>query len=143
MKHWEKNLTRAEMIDLTTFEQQTDVTLNQANPVQNTWYTFLGTTKNVRLMDVRVKVATTGETLEGKLTVDGQTETLTAVAASNDADYGPRKTRDSANLFQLDRDWFNYPLAFLLEGRSVKGEVRKTTATGTGNLISRVKYGKR
>jgi len=118
-------------------EHQADATKDQANPVQNTWYTVLDTTDYVRLIGVCLYVADTAETLAVQITVDGQT-----VAGSGAA------TADTWYEIYLDRDGtlvisnnalFQYR-AYILEGRSIKVEVRKTTATGAGNLKARVYY---
>ena len=53
-------------------EHQEDATLTQAAPVQNTYYTVLETTQNCRLIRVTGRIETTGETLNFRITVDGQ-----------------------------------------------------------------------
>ena len=54
-------------------EYQTPATLNQAAPVQNTWYDILPTTTNVRVWKVAVAVEDTNETLQVQIIIDGET----------------------------------------------------------------------
>lgn len=121
-------------------EHQQDALLNQAAPVQNTWYTVLDTTELCRLISACVEVQTTGETLEMRITIDNDiyTGSIAAVAGSHYLAYlflystGAILTlATTANIA-----W----KAFLLEGRSIKVEVRKTTAAGAGNLRACVVY---
>jgi len=124
-----------------TFQHQADATLSQASPTQNQWYTILDTTLNAFVYAIAVSVATTGETLEVRLTIDGQTLTGSRAGSAGTV-YGITISPETGNL-ALDA----YPLyvGFInqFQGRSVKVEVRKTTASGTGTLSGRVIYGKR
>jgi len=125
-------------------EYQPDAVLNQAAPVQDTWYTILDTTRNVRIVYGRFMVATTNETLEVRITVDGQVLVSSALAATADTSYYLNHTVDFWNPndtgFTLAAT--NNLLAFVLEGRSIKIDMRKTTAAGAGNLVARVRYAK-
>lgn len=123
------------------FKHQPDVTLDQASPVQNTWYTVLDTTRNCRLYSVSVLVATTGETLEVRITVDGVTITG-GIDATADTVYKAIWYFGTMVANQLYLATADPHHTFLLEGRSVKVEVRKTTANGTGNLKAKVTYAK-
>lgn len=122
------------------FEHQPIASLDQAAPVQNTWYTILDTTTNVRIYGINYYVQATGETLELRLTIDGEVYTSTVVAVANtpycvyfDLSAGGLIFNEVAGLLMQER-------AFLIEGRSIKVEVRKTTAAGAGNLRGNVFY---
>ena len=125
-------------------ELQACATLNQAAPVQNTWYPILATTRNVRVYGVVVKVADTGEDLQIKLTVDGVELASSAnlVAAANTGYYVYLLPYVTGCFIQHDDNASGKARAFLMEGRSVKVEVRKVTANGAGNLQGCVVYGK-
>jgi len=125
-------------------KHQADALLSQAAPVQNTWYTILAATPNVRVYGISVKVVTTGETLEVKMTIDGQTLTA-SFACLADTDYiyylDLWATATSPILMSAARGIL-YPNGGWIEGRSVKVEVRKTTNAGAGTLIGKVVHGK-
>lgn len=124
-----------------TFELQEDATLAQAPPVQNTWYTILDTTLNVRIYGVDIKVEDDNETLQVRITVDGQTKTGSK-ACTADTSYDVRFPYTGGVLIIDSTIRMDYS-TFMIEGRSVKIEIRKTTATGTGTLRGRAQYGKR
>ena len=130
----------------TIWEYQTPATLNQATPVQNTWYTILETT-NTRIYGLAINVEDANETLEVRATVDGETINASALAATHSTEYmvhvWPRAITQvlamycnavtATNLYQEG--------SHILEGKSVKLEIRKTTATGAGNLMAIASYG--
>ena len=126
-------------------EHQADAYLSQANPVSGTWYTVLDTTKNVRLLSLYATIVwtTTQPTpLEVRVTIDGQTETFAVANPVSGTDYigvlGYAGASYLINTFTEQRS-----RAFLLEGRSVKVEVRITWATTQPTpLQCRVKYAK-
>ena len=128
------------------FEFQTPATLNQAAPVQNTWYTILDTTKNVRIYDIAVNVEDTNETLEVQVTIDGQTIGANDEACTHSTQYFALMKLEAISRVcemilvseAVHDDAFK---SFVLEGKSVKVEVRKTTAAGAGNLTGIVAYG--
>lgn len=128
-------------------EQQADATLDQAAPVQSTYYTLLDTTKNARIYSIMVLIQTTNETLQVKITVDGEIwiSTATACVAATPNYYYKTGHVVQGSLVTagaipyLDGVvGFRYPL----EGRSIKVEVQKTTVAGAGNLQGRVVYAK-
>lgn len=129
-------------------EYQAPATLNQANPVQNTWYTVLDTTLNCRIWAILIQIDTTGETLDVQITVDGQViPSSGAVCVAGNAyeicfGYsGALGVLPIDNLVPFDvGSPFSRYRAYLIEGRSVKVEVRKTTAAGAGNLRAEVQY---
>lgn len=116
-------------------QQQAWSQLNQAGAVQNTWYTILDTTNNCRVIGITVRIDTTGETLEVQITADGETING-SVAANANTNYCVylNNAANSAEELNLKNDSDPQYKAFLLEARSVKIEVRKTTANGAGNL---------
>lgn len=124
-------------------KQQADAVLAQATPVQNTWYTVLDTTINCRVIIISTRIVTTAETLEIRLTLDGEVY-IGSIAATADqpyfpAFYGYSVTGSLLLLTTIDSSIYR---SFLCEARSVKVEVRKTTATGTGTLCGKVIYAK-
>jgi len=125
------------------FEYQAPATLNQASPVQNTWYTILDATANARVYGISVNVEDADETLELKITRDGQTLTG-SVAATHSSSYEAHLRVRGINrdvTVVLQTTTIAEYKAFLIEGLSIKVEIRKTTATGAGNLTGAVDYG--
>ena len=122
-------------------EYQGDARLAQANPVQNTWYTVLDTTKDVLLFSWFVMIATTDETIEVRMTIDGKvlTGSLALTAGSSYYIYIDLRGNDSL-LFSTTAAMAARNMA--LPARSIKLEVRKTTAAGAGTLYSRACYGR-
>jgi len=114
--------------------------LVQANPVQDQWYTILDTTLNCRIYDICFRVATTGEDLEVRITVDGQIYTVSQTAVAGDH-YGIIRLL-SATSGEMFASSGNPPAwAFMIEGRSIKVDMRKTTAAGAGTLYGSATYG--
>ena len=124
-----------------TFEHQPDAHLAQENPVQNTWYTVLNVTRDCKVYAVTVLVWTTNETLEVRVTVDGQV-LVGSIAASHTTYYYVHHQL-YAEALAIDGNVFLLGKYSPLEGRSIKVEVRKTTAAGSGTLECRVNYAKR
>ena len=114
--------------------------LDQTAPVQNTWYTVLNTAAFVRLYSVVFRVNTTGENLEVKLTMDGETVTH-AIAAVADA-------HNYLILYMRYDGWQTLVTATATSGgtlmvydvRSLKVEIRKTSAAGAGTIRCGVAY---
>lgn len=124
-------------------EHQDDAALAQAAAVSTTWYTVLDTTMNCRIYKAQINMGTLAEDVELRITVDG-IELVGAQAAAvagawYNACLSPTAV-DALALFTARADGLEVP--FILEGRSVKVEVRKTTANGANTLYGRVKYGK-
>lgn len=115
--------------------------LSQAAPVQNTWYTILDTAYCAKLFGIAVSVADTGETLEVRMTVDGATVSGSQAALAGTAYKAlPYTTPTGLYLLMSTSSLIN---GNETEGRSVKVEVRKTTAAGTGTITGCVNYGQR
>jgi len=126
-------------------EYQTPATLSQAAAVQNTWYTILDTTENIRVYQVVGRILTTGEDLEVQITVDGETIACTGVSCvAGSTYYIIKQNANDADKFTLvvREDEEMYPQAYLIEGRSVKIEIRKTSANGAGTLLGLAQYGR-
>jgi hypothetical protein len=109
--------------------------LDQAAPVQNTWYTVCDVV-NAYFGSLSVYVMTVNETLEARITIDGVTWGNNTIAAVNGTVYYVRMSRlgnvtnlvyDATGDHSIDNKVGTY-------GLSIKIEVRKTTATGAGNL---------
>lgn len=117
---------------------QADAALSQANPVQNTWYTILNTTLMVKCWSIIGYVATTGETIEVRATIDGQVLTGSQAAVAG-TPYGWYKDPLSSALY-TDTNYASQFVMCPFECKSLKVEIRKTTAAGAGNLNGRVTY---
>lgn len=124
-----------------TFQHQAPAQLVQAAPVLNTWYTALDTVANALIYGIYFWVATTGETLSVRVTIDGRT-LLCTFAAIADTGYYITLPSSSEGLSYTTTDTGTL-VAFIIQGRSVKVEIRKTTNNGSGNLTCYVTYGKR
>lgn len=112
----------------------------QAAPVQNTWYTVMDTTPNVRLYIITLRVADTGEDLELRITVDGEVYTAVVAAVAGTTYY----------CYIGAGNWMNYAGTHInvmgydsLVARSAKIEFRKTSAAGAGTITSMVEWGKK
>jgi len=131
-------------------QHQADAVISQADPVSAQLYEVLATTKNVRIISIvsQVTWATTQPTpLEILVTIDGNTLIFTATnpvsatwylafAALNQAESAQNTAAYSGTLAEQMR-------AFMLEGRSVRVQVRITWAvTQPTPLVCRVKYAK-
>ena len=127
------------------FEHQPNAILNQAAPVQDTWYTILEDT-NVKINAIAISVAATGEDLEVQITRDGELNpcsvAVAVAAAATHRAYiltyanGSRVVIGAAGGLGLSMNQSSF------EARSVKIEVRKTTAAGAGNLQASVDWDK-
>jgi hypothetical protein len=113
--------------------------LNQALPVQNTWYT-VADLKNVAFNNsIAHMVETTGETVELEVTLDDE-------PAVSDTNANTAGTGYKANVVGDTDLWINMTGGLPYMGqdwiycKSVKVRIRKTTANGTGNLKCSVYY---
>jgi hypothetical protein len=128
---------------------QADATLAQATPAQNTWYDILTAANgvNARVYSVGIRVNTTGETLEVRFIVDGQTWTVSAgVACTAAAEYYARRVPatggTATGYVGIGATEVTVTLAGFMDGKSTQISVRKTTASGTGTLYGRVIWAK-
>jgi hypothetical protein len=123
-----------------TFEHQPDAHLVKESPVQNQWYPVLDA-KDCKIYAVTVLVWTTNETLEVRVTIDGQALVGSVEATHTTYYYVHHNLYGSALV--IDGNVFLLGKYAPLECRDIKVEVRKTTAAGSGNLEGRVVYAKR
>jgi len=121
-------------------QHQADATLSQAAAAQNTWYTILDTVVNARIYSIAVMMGTADETLEVRVTIDGQPLATVGVNCTAAAWYIVRRSPSLATLALLAVTGAESENSFLLEGKSVKIEARKTTAAGANTLSGRAKY---
>lgn len=136
--------TSGSIIEQVTFQHQADATLNQAAPVQNTWYIVLLTKAYVRLISVQVAIAVAVETLDVRVTIDGNVLVGTQAAAVVGTQYYAYPHEWATDSLAMDNSNSEIRFkAFLFEGKNVKVEIRKTTALGAGALSGRVVWAKR
>lgn len=130
--------------------QQADAVLSQANPVSDTEYTILDTTKNVEIDGIAVNVtwATTQPTpLLITVYIDGKTIIHTQANPVSTQNYIPLDLPNNADANQVCKvtagtyiDQLPKPL---YKGRSVKVTMTLTWATTQPTpLVCRVKYAK-
>lgn len=123
-------------------ERQPEVILDQAAPVQNTWYTFLITTTDIRLYGGTFRVATANETIEIELTIDGVTLTSSTACTANTVYNLQMGHLISGTVLMpisgtaLEREALGFPY----DGHSMQIRIRKTTATGAGTLTFTMDY---
>lgn len=132
-------------LDVKNPKLQPSAILNQANPVQNTWYTILDTTGDLEIFLVAIAIITTGETLECRLTIDGVIPNIiSGLAAVAGTTYPVAIYHDHTGMW-LDATVSNSLIlrnGQTLRCRAFKAEVRKTTNAGAGNLRGAVSYSK-
>lgn len=124
-----------------TYQQQPIVAGSIPGPVQNQWYTILDTVTNARINRAAFYVATTGETFEARVTIDGQVRSSSATALTPNSIYGiwPQANPNNNYLVQI----ITITGGWSWEGRSIKIEIRKTTAAGNGTIFYATDYAKR
>jgi len=132
---------KKELQDSLTWEHKPSASLDQASPVQNTWYTVLDTTTNVKIYWITMKILATNEDLEIRITIDGTTMTGSQAGAVAGTTYFV--FLNEANELAVTTTGYNAAKYAALEARSIKVEVRKTSANGSGNLQGEVVYAKR
>jgi hypothetical protein len=125
---------------------QPDAYISQDNPVSTTLYTVLPTTANVRLISIgtRITWAVTQPTpLEVLVTIDGNLYVFTFVNPVSATNYYAYLSAIIAPASQTLTATDPTSRAFMLEGRSVKVEVRITWAvTQPTPLVCRVRWAK-
>jgi hypothetical protein len=132
------------LYDSETWQMQATATLSQASPVQNTYYNILAATARVRLLYAVASVATTGETLQVKITIDGQAYTVSVAATAGSTYYVYFSGLTAAGVPTFTMSTTATPLGGsggnYLEGRSIQVQVEKTTANGTGTITGAAWY---
>lgn len=126
------------------FEYQPPAELDQANPNQNQWYPLLPATDFCRVYKASVQVAAVNETLQVRVTIDGQVSIVQSFNATFGTIYhiyvNPYAT-DQTIRFHMTPTLNEVSHAFLCEGHNVMIEVRKTSAAGAGNLTGVASFG--
>lgn len=126
------------------FQHQADAVISQANPVSTTLYEVLATTKNVRIIGIGAVLTwatTQPNPLEILVTIDGVTVIFNKQNPVTATSYYARIIDPITDIQYIDATIPQF--AFLLEGRSVKVEVRVTWATTQPTpLVCRVKWAK-
>jgi len=126
-------------------QQQADAAISQADPVSTTLYEVLATTKNVRILSISAAItwAVTQPTpLEVVVTIDGRSIIYSKTDPVSASYYNAGRVGSNAEGFQT-LDGTGQYLTFLLEGRSVRVQIRITWAvTQPTPLVCRVKYAK-
>jgi hypothetical protein len=125
------------LYDALTWQLQPAINFSQATPVQNTYYPVLPATKNVRLFGVYFAVATTGETLQAQIIVDGQTFTA-SVSATAGTSYYLWQNFNGQWLLTTSGEFAAQQAPF--EGRNVAINIEKTSNNGTGTITGKVNY---
>lgn len=112
--------------------------LDQANPVQNTWYTVLSITgRSGLLLFGGAGIATTNETLEYEVTIDGHlyaTLGFAATAGTTAEAYCRAHALSQVLEINLDTTSKTFSRLDLPFKNSVLVRLRKTTAAGAGDL---------
>ena len=127
------------------YEYQAPAVLNQAAPTQNTYYTLLEET-NCLIYAATFNIEDTNETLGLRITRDGVVSTVFPKAATHSTRYEAFPfldpiTRTEGYGLDNTKNIAEYK-AFMVMGRSIKIEINKTTAAGTGNLTGIAAWGK-
>ena len=111
--------------------------------MQNTWYTVLETTQNIRVLYVAFRHDTTdnvAKTLEVRATVDGIIGGLGPAACNNNTWYYAFLNYTTSG-FVWSTTIYNVARYVDLRGKSVMIEIRQTTAPGANaELDGRVQY---
>jgi len=125
-------------------KKQADATLNQANPVSNTEYTVLDTTRNVRISGLALqRNGGTVSDIRFIMTIDGQTIHHLQNAPADGTFYYAKKDSSTTELLQLmdTSDYCRYTDE-LYTGRHIKITARCTWTVQPTSLVARVKYSK-
>ena len=118
--------------------------LDQAPPVQNTWYTVLDTVSKARLYSLvfkQINDEAAVKNIDFKVTADGLTLENSADRASGIANYFYQSPYSSSVAWIQNPNYImsNYYIAF--HAKSLKVEMRTTSAAGTNqHLCGYVRY---
>ena len=134
----------------TIYEYQTPLVINQAAPVQNTWYYFttggVSLTEdpiiNAKIYAIGVNIEDTGEDIELVMNIDGETISMTALGLAHSTPYfADTSVRPIGRTDILYLETDENKARIILEGKSISIGIRKTTAAGAGNLTGIVTWG--
>ncbi len=107
-----------------------------------TYYEILPETKVCRVYAIGVNIEDVNEDIRIQVTIDGIVKMMSFGTFTHSTTYYIRKTQDPIG--RTSGYWWSItpiPASFVLNGKSVKIEVTKYTANGTGNLTSVCEYG--
>lgn len=127
------------------FQYQTPATLNQATPVQDTWYTLLDV-KDARLYAAACNIEDANETVDVELTVDGVPYVVNPEVLVHSTTYLLHVTMDAiTRTITLGLDSaanYNRYKTFQVEGHTMLIRLRQTSNAGAcGNLTAIAQYG--
>ena len=122
-----------------TFQHKGLKSTVKANAQQNTWYSVLDFTLDARVLWLWIQMDTAVEDLELRLTIDGKILVGAQAQAVIGTIYYAYIGRFSDSL-QITAN--ATPLGFYgaWEGKSIKVEMRKTSAAGAGTLLGGIVY---
>ena len=137
------NLLTATIKNLLTFAVMPLVNFVQAAAVQNTWYTILDTSLNIRIKSIFVQ-CDVAEDIELRLTIDGNTRTY---AGTVDAGVMFVPVELTGFLVLVDASTIAAAItterSFWLESKTCKIEIRKTSTVGVAQLLAWLDYAQR
>lgn len=112
--------------------------IDQANPVQNTWYEVLNTVYYGHIKQINFQVTPVAEDLECRITIGTKTETITVGSTSS-------VVRIFISQSTVNDYWFvsattSLTQVYMIEGQGLTVEIRKTSANGNSNITAAVKY---
>lgn len=113
-----------------------------ASLTQNVWYTVLDTQSDVRLNGIWVYQTGAGETIELRITTERGVETISQAAVAATSYFAEISVGNSDNYWQFGTTNSMASMAFLRELRSLKVEIRKTTAAGANDTYCKVQWSK-
>jgi hypothetical protein len=125
------------LYDALTFKFQSPIVIQIVHPVQNTWYTILPTTMNCRLIGFQTMIETLLESVNIRLTLDGVVLTNSGDQIAGASYFG---YFDSSGGLRVGTTDISAYRAFLIEARSIKLEIQKTTANGDNPFDCWVNY---
>lgn len=127
-------------------ELQAAAVLDQVGPVNGTYYQIFQAA-NCKLINFVIQVDTVGENLQARLTVDGEVFESVAtacVAGIHEFVFLQEHITAPGAILVIDNATPQANLRpFMIEGKLITCEVRKTTANGGGNLKGTCMYGVR
>lgn len=119
------------------WQHETAVEFDQAPPVQNTWYTVLDTTADVRLIFTSISQSNdevAGKNLQMRWTIDGLTCELAATAVASGTLYYVRKDQYTQAL-KAQTTIINSGQYVDIRALSIKIEARTTSVPGTNQRL--------
>jgi len=123
------------------YVEQTPITHLETPTVTNTWYESCHI-YNARLYFIASRVSSFNETMEIRVTIDGQVIVSSAAFTADTRYYVSRTVPSACDAVGMKIDNAGKTAeAFLFEGKDIKIEVRKITTTGSTPFLVVVGYG--